>query len=636
MPTIYSVQAPDGTIYDIEGPDDATDEQVAAFAAQQFGGVEPVTTAEIPSASEPPSQPLRVDVNALPEAQRRPDTMAALRGFGDTMLLNYADEIGSAIEAGAISGPEYDQLMAENAALRAADDPNARATGEVLGILGGMLVPAGIAGRVAGIPRQMLVGAGTGAAMNAISGSGANGPDNRTDTLGEDALIGAVVGSAAAPVAALARRVVQATPLPLGRRINGAIDQTAADDAIRASGLDYAALRARAADFQRATGRGARLSDILTPDEAQRFTVPVSRSRDARARVLAMQEADLTSLPSELSSQASAGGAAIGPERAKAIRKADDRLNYGAVENTTFPIVGVDRAVLETEILPYVTLPKATRDKISERFEQNALTGGDLVTIRRALDRFNKERTNSGRAYEDIVAELDAIIGNVAPALNQARAVSAANRAFTEGTEVGRQAGTPGTRSGEVVDTIANLRPAQAPGVAPGTRSALIDRAAGNPRESYALARELQTNPAFQDQLRAALPAQEADDLIAFATAQRQAIDSLGAMARIPPEKMDSILNNVEGMTDAIIGLGFGAGGAFKASMANSLIARLGVGRGAANRLAEDLLEPGRRDRAIELLERAGLPRNGVRELVQGAFISTANTLATADRKPPQ
>jgi hypothetical protein len=34
---IFKVQGPDGSIYRIEGPDDATDEQVAAFAAQQFG-----------------------------------------------------------------------------------------------------------------------------------------------------------------------------------------------------------------------------------------------------------------------------------------------------------------------------------------------------------------------------------------------------------------------------------------------------------------------------------------------------------------------------------------------------------------------------------------------------------------------
>jgi len=37
MPTIYTIEAPDGTLFDIEGPDNATDEQILAFATQQFG-----------------------------------------------------------------------------------------------------------------------------------------------------------------------------------------------------------------------------------------------------------------------------------------------------------------------------------------------------------------------------------------------------------------------------------------------------------------------------------------------------------------------------------------------------------------------------------------------------------------------
>ena len=37
MPTIYTIEAPDGTLFDIEGPDNATEEQILAFATQQFG-----------------------------------------------------------------------------------------------------------------------------------------------------------------------------------------------------------------------------------------------------------------------------------------------------------------------------------------------------------------------------------------------------------------------------------------------------------------------------------------------------------------------------------------------------------------------------------------------------------------------
>jgi hypothetical protein len=46
------------------------------------------------------------------------------------------------------------------------------------------------------------------------------------------------------------------------------------------------------------------------------------------------------------------------------------------------------------------------------------------------------------------------------------------------------------------------------------------------------------------------------------------------------------------------------------------------------------LMDPQQRDRTIAVLEKAGLPSLGLREIVQSAFIATANALATADREP--
>lgn len=634
----FNVTMPDGTVIE-DVPDGTTKAQIAAKyqALRGTAGAapEPVATVDVP-AGEGARQPLKVDVNALPENLRTPDAMATLRGFGDTMLLNYADELGSAIESGQTSGPEYDRLMAENAALRATDDPNARSAGELIGMLGGLLVPAGAAGRVAGLSKQALTGAATGGTMAAIAGSGANGPDNRTATLGSDFAIGSTIGLAAPAVAATARKVVQGLPL-LPRKLAGMIDQTTADDAILASGLTQEGLMSRLQEFQKANpGKAPRVSDIMTPEEAQRFTKPLSRSPESRRRVLETFSEDAQALPQNLAKEITSGPGitTVGPAQATAVRRATDKSLYGAAENNVYSLAGPNRIVLAEDILPYVSLPKATAAKIQERFDNDALTGGDLVTIRRALDRFNKQTTNSGTAYADLVTELDSIIGEVAPELNRARNVSAANRALTEGTQLGRSAAVPGNRSGEIVTEVRNARDLEQPGIAPGARSALVDQAIGNPRQAYDLAKNLEGNRGFQDQLRAALPPEEANSLIAFATSQKKAIDNLAAMARIPDEKVGSILDNVEEMTDVIVAAGVGAGGAFKASLVNQGLARLGVGKGAANKLADDLLNPAKRERVIRLLEQRGLPRQGVRELVQGAFISTANTLATADRPP--
>jgi hypothetical protein len=638
-------QMADGTT--LEFPDDTPDD-VIDRAAQEYSAPrgsagaapEPVDSVAIP-AGEGAAAPLAVDVNALPENMRRPDAqgqgMAALRSFGDAMTMNFADEIGSAIESGSFfSGPEYEALLAENAQLRADDEmmnPEGRAAGQVAGILGSMAIPVGAGAQVANRFRQAGTMALTGGGMQALSGAGAAQPGERTENLLPDFALGATIGGLTVPAAAVARRLVQALPLPA--RLGGNdINQSAANDVLLGAELDVNKLRQAAADFQARTGRGARLSDIMTPEQAGRFTSALGRSPQVRERITGELLENTRELPARLSRRVTAGGQVETVAEETSRLRAIDKSNYGAVENEVGALAPPDQFILANDILPYVSLPKATRDKVMERLEKNELTGLDFQNIRQSLTRFGGQVEKSGRAYDDLVTELDAIIDTtpVGAGFRQARAASAEQRSRIEGIELGQTAARPSQQMTEVVGRIDTATPAQFEGVAPGARGALFNQVAGNPGQSYALARQMDENPAFQTQLRAALPMAEAEDLIAYATQQRKAIDGLAALAKIPANKVEDALNNTEQVIDWGSALTGGAGAAFRANLVDGLARYAGVGRGAAERLAEDLLNPARRERVFSLLESAGVSKVGAREMLQGALVSAANVTFTGDR----
>jgi hypothetical protein len=256
---------------------------------------------------------------------------------------------------------------------------------------------------------------------------------------------------------------------------------------------------------------------------------------------------------------------------------------------------------------------------------------GDLDIYRRSLGK--RARAKPGEGYKEAKDDLEDLIANQIPEARTAIENYARGKQTAEGAEFGRTA----LASRGAVDFPEQFRGLSEPGregAVLGARSGLFEQAVESPGQSYALARRLEQDPGFRDRLRLTLPPGEADDLIAFATAQKQGVDAIASLARIPQDKIETLLDSTEEMTDALVAAGIGAGGAFQAGIVNGVLARTNIGRGAADRLAEDLLNPNRRERVFELLERAGLPKTGLREIVQSAFIATGVAISTADREP--
>ena len=106
MPTIYEVQAPDGSILEIEGPDNATDEQIAAFAAQQFGAQQAAVKGEISVTLRPditnPEERLAAGLPPLPVL---PEPETTVAGLGGALVRGLGPTGVSAALGGVLGGP---------------------------------------------------------------------------------------------------------------------------------------------------------------------------------------------------------------------------------------------------------------------------------------------------------------------------------------------------------------------------------------------------------------------------------------------------------------------------------------------------------------------------------------------------
>lgn len=622
-----NAQMADGTI--LEFPD-GTDAAVIDRAAREYvrsaprgsagAAPEPVATIPVP-ASEVPQSPLNAPVTK---------EGAAARSLGDTLGFQFMDELAAAVEAGAVGGADYEAAWQNQQALRAADAqnfPEYQEQGQQLGFLGSMLLPGGALGKVAGLGKQALTGAAIGAGSTALSGAGAQQMDERTANLGSDLLFGGTVGAAAPFAAAGARKFVQALP-----GAGGQLAQTAADDVILGSTLNRDELLKRAAEFQKAKGRGASVAELLTPTEAAQFTRAVGVSPAARTQAATAFRDTATALPQDLATNvANRGGLASKGDLVKRTVDRGDR-DFGAFRDKRANIAEADRMVILNDIIKDIPLESAFKAKLLERLDTNSVTGGDLDILRRKIAKLESsveaDKSLRGTAMRETLLPIfaDAIPESAGAVARYSKGMRAA-----EGAATGNAALNQGLVEG--AGNLRRLDKVGAKGAEIGARTGVVEQAFRSPGQSYRFASRLENDPTLEAALRTTQGDQAAQEIIDYAKQSKSAIDALAALAKVPPEKLESLLDNADEMIDFVAAAGLGAGGAFKATLAKNMIARMGgIGENAANKLADDLLNPARREAVFNLLEKQGVSKVGVREIVEAAMIAAGQQAISTNR----
>jgi hypothetical protein len=254
MPTIYEVQAPDGRILEIEGPDDASQDQIMLAAQEIYSGL-PERSVEAEALQQPEEKPFGVAEYAQAPLELG---KAVTRGLGGALLSSAAglaeladiatDRLG--FEDLIDSGEDNELIRLANAGQEALQETLGASEpyrdlwftkfGEGVGSVGAFFLPTGLigaAGRAAGLAAKTTTGLQT---AGAITAGGGMMVDDSVNRVADARLRGIEVTKdqedAAAALSFLVGGLEAFTPLQVLKKIRGLKDPELAKqqfDAIR-------------------------------------------------------------------------------------------------------------------------------------------------------------------------------------------------------------------------------------------------------------------------------------------------------------------------------------------------------------------------------------------------------------------
>lgn len=624
-----------------------------------------------------------VPTNIVDAGVRNTGLATMFRGAADELLFNRGDELAANLRTGFGLAGDYEAALLDERTARAQDDPTDRFFGQLgmaaasiplggvlskapgrLGQLGEVLnaVPDWVA-RGGTIPKRMGRAIAAGGGAGALYSSGALTGD---ETLPEAALQvgrGTAQGAMLAGPTSLATDTASAVARKTTDLFSGRSGATSAvadigQDFQRAYPEDFAAyqavngvapsfpdlLRFRFENLERQLGRQPNLAEVIGP-QGGRLTDTLSAAPENAAR---FQQA-LPQAGAEVQ-QTVAARMTPGARDSQAIidnanRRAD--IEFAPYKDAPVQLSPTEQIYIQSglEELPNAlgALKGADKERIIEGIQSGQLTGGDLDLLRRALRK--QSRSDMGASFSTMAEQVEDVITNNIPGSMRAVKNYARRMSRAEGSDIGRKGVAEGSLAYQQqlrrpeLSAPSNLTPqeqaildtlpakdrgkrARLGGARLGFRAELVERVQEGGGAAYTMAAKIgdgTTN--FAQNLRATMRPQEAEAFITYMQGQKQAIDSLAGLSNLRPEQVATAIDSLEEATRA--GFFTTSGGVAKAGFLTRLGREtLSIGKDAARKLADDLLDPAKFEPAMKLLEKRGITRDRLNRIARDSIIA--------------